>query len=83
MAQVLTATVVAPKPNFLKSIGATVLNVANIQSIQTRTADTGSAGITAINYKYTVGNHNKNEIIYVSEARAALTTAANANAVAT
>lgn len=77
MANLIQVTVVAPKPTTLK-LGAVAINVAAIQSIQTRVADTVSAGVSVINYKYTVGNHFKSELIYVSETRAALTTAANA-----
>jgi hypothetical protein len=83
MANIVTVTLVAPKPQGFVALGAVGINTHAIQTIETRTADSVSAGITKITYKRTVRNHFQTVVLYVSETRALVSTAANANAVAT
>lgn len=78
-ANLIQVTLVAPKPDGFTALGAIAINTNAIQSVETRTADTVSAGVSKIVYKRTVRNHFETEILYVSETRAAITTAANAS----
>lgn len=80
MAEILSTAIVAPSAGANFKVGTVGLNVKNIQSIQTRTADSVSAGITEIIYKFSAKNgpYYRTVKIYSSVAAATLITSANA-----